>query len=77
MVILYYENEIEDILAVIEDYISEQSADEQMAYRNELAEVKYNFVALVESGIFRDACGQVVNIKSDGLLWFAEVETEY
>ena len=77
MVTLYYENEIEDILALIEDYISEQSADEQIAYRNELAEVKNDFVALVESGVFHDACGQVVDIKSDGLLWFAEVETEY
>ncbi len=77
MVTLYYENEIEDILAVIEDYIFEQSADEQITYRNELAKVKDDFVALVESGVFHDACGQVVDIKSDGLLWFAEVETEY
>jgi len=77
MVTLYYANEIEDILDVIEDYISEQNADKQIAYRNELNETKDDFVALVESGVFHDACGRVVNIKSDGLLWFAEVETEH
>lgn len=77
MITLYYEDEMAQTIEDIKDYISQCPTDEKSAYLAELNEVKGDFVALCESGVFHDACGECVNIKSDGLLWFAEVETEY
>lgn len=73
---LYYENEMAQTIEDIKDYISQCPTDEQSAYLAELDRVKNDFVALCESGVFHDACGECVDIKSNGL-WFAEVETEY
>jgi hypothetical protein len=77
MITLYYENEMAQTIEDIKDYISQCPTDEQSAYLAELNEVKGDFVALCESGVFHDACGECIGIKSDGLFWFAEVETEY
>lgn len=77
MRVLYYENEKHQIIEEIKDYINQCDADVQGEYFAELEQVKDDFVALCESGVFHDACGKCINIKSDGLLWFAEIETEY
>ena len=62
------------ILSDIQSYI-EQTSDEneRIQYTNELNETKNNWDSLIESGIFHDAIGKVVNKKSNEV----EVAIEY
>lgn len=77
MKVLYYANEMESIVEDVKDYISQCSTEEQTAYNAELAKVETDFVALVESGVFHDACGKTLNVFENWGQLCAEVETEY
>ena len=67
-----------NILIEIEDYIEQcPSEQEKQEYRKELYEVKDDFLALCESGVFHDAMGKVVNAFEHWGKLAVEVETEY
>ena len=72
--IIYTSNDMDLILSDIQSYI-EQTSDEneRIQYTNELNETKDNWDSLIESGIFHDAIGKVVNKKSNEV----EVAIEY
>lgn len=72
--IIYTSNDMDLILSDIQSYI-EQTSDEneRIQYTNELNETKNNWDSLIESGIFHDAIGKVVNKKSNEV----EVAIEY
>ena len=72
--IIYTSNDMDLILSDIQSYI-EQTSDEneRIQYTNELNETKNNWDTLIESGIFHDAIGKVVNKKSNEV----EVAIEY
>ena len=53
------------------------SEEEKQEYRKELYEVKDDFLALCESGVFHDAIGKVVNARANWGRMEVEVETEY
>jgi ribosomal protein S20 len=75
---LYYQSDIKDIVENCESYIEQcESQEERQAYQEELEKVKYDFYQLVESGIFHDACGEVINVFENWGQACAEVETEY
>lgn len=78
MKVLYYESEITEIVENITDYIQQtDSAEEREQYTEELAQVKDNFLNLVESGVFHDAMGKTINVFENFGQLVAEVETEY
>lgn len=67
-----------NILIEIEEYIEQcPSEEEKQEYRKELYEVKDDFLALCESGVFHDAIGKVVNARENWGRMEVEVETEY
>ena len=72
--IIYTSNDMDLILSDIQSYI-EQTSDEneRIQYTNELNETKDNWDSLVETGVFHDAIGKVVNKKSNEV----EVAIEY
>lgn len=78
MRIFYTELDYTDILVEIEEYIEQcPSEEEKKEYRKELHEVKEDFLALCESGVFHDAMGKVVNVRENRGGMEVEVETEY
>ena len=78
MKVLYYESEITEIVENITDYVQQtDSAEEREQYTEELAQVKDNFLNLVESGVFHDAMGKTINVFENFGQLVAEVETEY
>jgi hypothetical protein len=68
---LYYQSDLTDIVETCQDYI------DQCENQEELEKVKYDFYQLVESGIFHDACGKVINVFESWGQACAEVETDY
>jgi hypothetical protein len=72
--IIYTSNDMDLILSDIQSYI-EQTSDEneRIQYTNELNETKNNWDSLIETGVFHDAIGKVVNKKSNEV----EVAIEY
>jgi hypothetical protein len=72
--IIYTSNDMDLILSDIQSYI-EQTSDEneRIQYTNELNETKNNWNKLIETGVFHDAIGKVVNKKSNEV----EVAIEY
>ena len=72
--IIYTSNDVDLILSDIQSYI-EQTSDEneKIQYTNELNEAKNNWDSLIETGVFHDAIGKVVNKKSNEV----EVAIEY
>lgn len=75
---LYYQSDLTDIVETCQDYIDQcESQEERLMYQEELEKVKYDFYQLVESGIFHDSCGQVINVFESWGQGTAEVETEY
>ena len=58
---IYKETDVDSIIKEIESYIGQTSNEERTGYRQELESVKNNFTALVGSGVFRDACGKIVD----------------
>ena len=72
--IIYTSNDMDSILSDIQSYI-EQTSDEneKIQYTNELNETKNNWDSLIETGVFHDAIGKVVNKKSNEV----EVAVEY
>ena len=75
----YYEEQLEIIVDEIKSYITNSSLDsaEKGAYLNELNENKRDFLGLVKSGVFHDACGNLISLSFSGASYCAEVETEY
>lgn len=72
--IIYNISDKETIIAEILSYI-EQTSDEneRIQYTKELNDTKDNWDSLIESGIFHDAIGKVINKKSNEV----EVAIEY
>lgn len=72
--IIYTSNDMDLILSDIQSYI-EQTSDEneRIQYTNELNGTKNNWDSLIETGVFHDAIGKVVNKKSNEV----EVAIEY
>jgi hypothetical protein len=59
------QTDITDIIADIKSYIKQtESVEERVAYTEELEQVQNDFLALVKSGVFHDACGKVLGIRS-------------
>ena len=59
------QTDLADIIADIKSYIKQtESVEERVAYAEELERVKHDFLALVKSGVFHDACGKVLGIRS-------------
>ena len=75
----YYKSDLANIIEMCQDYIDQCTKQEQEAYQQELNEVCGDFLDLINSGIFHDAIGEVVNTYGDdnGNLLAVEVETEY
>ena len=74
----YTELDRMDIILEIENYIENcPSENEKKDYRKELYEVKDDFLALCESGVFHDAIGEVVNARENWGRMEVEVDTEY
>lgn len=71
---IYDISNLDMILLEIQLYIQNtEDVNEQIAYTAELNEVKNNWEMLVESGVFHDAIGKVVNKKFNEV----EVAIEY
>ena len=79
MTTFYYESDMDIIIADIKDYVnqSDETIEQKNAYLNELERVKDDFEALVDSGVFHDACGKVLNVYTLSCELVAEVNTEY
>ena len=79
MTTLYYESDMDIIIADIKDYVnqSDDTISQKNTYLNELEEFKDDFEGLVYSGVFHDACGKVLNVYTLSCELVAEVETEY
>ena len=75
----YYKSDLANIIEICQDYIDQSNKQEQEAYQRDLNDVCGDFSKLVESGIFHDAIGKVVNTYRDnnGNLLTIEVATEY
>ena len=75
----YYKSDLANIIEMCQDYIDQSNKQEQEAYQRDLNDVCGDFGKLVESGIFHDAIGKVVNTYRDnnGNLLTVEVATEY
>lgn len=59
------QTDITDIIADIKSYIKQtESVEERVAYTEELEQVQNDFLALVKSGVFHDACGKVLGVRS-------------
>lgn len=72
--IIYNISDKETIIADILSYIEQtEDSNERNQYTNELNETKDNWDSLIETGIFHDAIGKVVNKKSNEV----EVAIEY
>ena len=74
-----YKSDLPFIIEECVDYIDQcDSKAERTAYQEELNEVCGDFNNLVESGVFHDAIGKVVNKRvSNGHCLAVEVVTEY
>ena len=72
--IIYTSNDMDLILSDIQSYF-EQTSDEneRIQYTNDLYETKNDWNKLIETGVFHDAIGKVVNKKSNEV----EVAIEY
>ena len=79
MTTLYYESDMDIIIADIKDYVnqSDETIEQKNAYFAELEANKNDFEALVDSGVFHDACGKVLNVYTTSEELVAEVNTEY
>jgi hypothetical protein len=78
MKILYYENDLEEIVTSCEEYIEQlDNVEEKKYYQKELNEVKNDFLQLMNSGIGHDAIGKVLNAFENWGQLCVEVETEY
>lgn len=79
MTTLYYESDMDIIIADIKDYVnqSDDTISQKNTYLNELEAFKNDFEGLVYSGVFHDACGKVLNVYTLSCELVAEVETEY
>lgn len=72
--IIYNISDKETIIADILSYIEQtEDSNERNQYTNELNETKDNWDLLIETGIFHDAIGKVINKKSNEV----EVAIEY
>ena len=72
--IIYNISDKETIIADILSYIEQtEDRNERNQYTNELNETKDNWDSLIETGIFHDAIGKVINKKSNEV----EVAIEY
>lgn len=72
--IIYNISDKETIIADILSYIEQtEDSNERNQYTNELNETKDNWDSLIETGIFHDAIGKVINKKSNEV----EVAIEY
>ena len=72
-------NSMPSIIAEITSYISSsvETDDERTAYINELSEVEHDFLKLVNSGVFHDACGKVLGVRGCFDNYEVIVTTEY
>lgn len=78
MKILYYENDLEEIVTSCEEYIEQlDNVEEQKYYQKELNEVKNDFLQLMNSGIGHDALGKLLNVFEYKGQLCAEIETDY
>ena len=58
----YFKSDLSTIIEECQDYIDQlDSKEEQQIYQEELNSVVSDFSRIVESGIFHDAIGKVVN----------------
>lgn len=73
----YTTNDHKKIIDDIRGYIEQTTIEEQKQYIKELNDVKDDFIALVNSGIFHDAIGKVKNIQKVCGKPIVEVVTEY
>ena len=71
----YYKADLAEIIEMCQDYIDQCNKQEQEAYQQELNDVCGDFSKLVESGIFHDAIGKVINISPNAIA--VMVVTEY
>ena len=72
--IIYNISDKETIIADILSYIEQtEDSNDRNKYTNELNEPKDNWDSLIETGIFHDAIGKVINKKSNEV----EVAIEY
>ena len=73
-----YKSDLPFIIEECQDYIDQCDKSERTAYQEELLQLCGDFNHLVESGIFHDAIGKVVNKRSiNGHCFAVEVVTEY
>lgn len=73
-----YSTNLADVVTEIKAYINQtQSADERKAYNNELNETQHNFLKLIRTGVFHDACGKLVGVRGHFNVVEAYVSTSY
>jgi hypothetical protein len=70
----YYKNDVNLIINECKNYIAQcENDNERNEYQDELKRVSNDFYELVNSAIFHDAIGKVVNHTSN----YVDVTTEY
>jgi hypothetical protein len=70
----YYKNDVDLIINECKNYIVQcEDINEKKEYQDELKRVSNDFYELVNSGIFHDAIGKVVNYTNN----YVDVITEY
>lgn len=70
----YYKNDVNLIINECKNYIAQcEDINEKKEYQDELKRVSNDFYELVNSGVFHDAIGKVVNYTNN----YVDVITEY
>lgn len=77
MIKVIYSDMLDSVIEEIESYLNCLSEAERENYYYEYMEVKHNFLDLVNSGIFHDACGKVLGIRGCFNNYTVTVTTDY
>ena len=70
---LFFMTQMDELVEQCQDYIDSSNPSEQKIYQDELDKVSKDWSKFIQSGIFHDAIGKVVEVKSNAVF----VVTEY
>ena len=74
---IYRTADMDAIVSEIRSYIGQLPQEERASYEQELGNVKDDFVSLVNSGVFHDACGKVLDLRHVDGAYEVTLSTEY
>ena len=69
--------DVDSVISEIKSYIGQLPQEERASCEHELKDVKDDFVSLVGSGIFHDACGKVIGLREVDGMYEVTLITEY